>query len=90
MELYPGEKTNRKNREILASKKPAIFVDTREKTRDPRQLDYLIIILFIPFVLQGSVARKMDNFIHWIVTFSNFLNMFSNCYNPDKKSLLLS
>ena len=38
----------------------------------------------------GSVARKVDNFIHRIVTFSNFLNMFSNCYNLDKKSLFLS
>ena len=39
---------------------------------------------------QGSVARKVDNFIQRIVTFSNFLNMFSNCYNPDKKSLFSS
>ena len=39
---------------------------------------------------QGSVARKVDNFIQRIATFSNFLNMFSNCYNPDKKSLFSS
>ena len=38
----------------------------------------------------GSVARKVDNFIQRLVTFSNFLNMFSNFYNPDKKSLFSS
>ena len=38
----------------------------------------------------GPVARKVDNFIRRIVIFSNFLNMFTNCYNPDKKSLFSS
>ena len=45
------------------------------------------ITLFDYPIDQGSVARKVNNFIYRIVSFSNFLNMFSNCHNPDKKLL---
>ena len=50
---------------------------------------YIVKLEYVRW-LQGSVARKVDNFIHRIVTFPNFLNMFSNFYNPDKKSLFSS
>ena len=34
--------------------------------------------LFCSRILE-SVVRKVYSAIHWIVMFSNFLNMFSNC-----------